>query len=49
MSFMRKRDKRKLEEEHSGQITGIHRLPLPIGYSGSKVEGDRTIIDPVRV
>src|ERR1700753_3104121 len=27
-SLMRKRDIRKLEEEHSGQVTGIHRLPL---------------------
>jgi hypothetical protein len=27
-SLMRKRDRRKLEEEHSGQVTGIHRLPL---------------------
>jgi hypothetical protein len=26
-SFIRKRDRRKLEEEHSGQVTGIHRLP----------------------
>jgi hypothetical protein len=33
---MRKRDIRKLEEEHSGQVTGIHRLPLPKAKAVSK-------------
>lgn len=29
ISLKRKRERRKLEEEHSGQITAVHRLPIP--------------------
>jgi hypothetical protein len=35
-SFIRKRDKRKLEEEHSEQVTGVHRLLLPKAKAVSK-------------